>query len=133
MKEDSTGHETDFYMSVADFDVNLADTTEKLKLVYLYSDNGATQAYRFGEDILITSFRKLVIISVSFTAGFLILAAFRLRLLAKKITLQIVRLYETLEKITSNKSQHSAVLSFKKSSKELNELSRTFNKVAKTI
>lgn len=71
--------------------------------------------------------------TVGFTAGFLMLAAYRLKLLAKKITLQIVRLFETLEKITSNKSHHTAVLSFKKSSKELNELSLTFNKVAKTI
>jgi hypothetical protein len=35
--------------------------------------------------------------------------------------------------ITSNESAKSAELSFKKSSKELNELSLTFNKVAKTI
>ncbi len=47
--------------------------------------------------------------------------------------MQIVRLFETLEKITLNKTQNTAVLSFKKSSKELNELSLTFNKVAKTI
>jgi hypothetical protein len=44
-----------------------------------------------------------------------------------------VRLFETLEKITLNKTHNTAVLSFKKSSKELNELSLTFNKVAKTI
>ena len=65
--------------------------------------------------------------------GFLILTGYRLNLLARKITLQIVRLFETLEKITSNRSEANAVLSFKKSSKELNELSLTFNKVAKTI
>lgn len=70
---------------------------------------------------------------IGFTFGFLIVAAYRLHFLAKKITLQIVRLFETLEKITSKKSNKSAVLSFKKSSKELNELSLTFNKVAKTI
>lgn len=44
-----------------------------------------------------------------------------------------MRLFETLEKVTSNSSQKNIVLSFKKSSKELNELSLTFNKVAKTI
>ena len=64
---------------------------------------------------------------------FLVLVSYRLILLAKKITLQIVRLFETLERVTSSSQHNNSTLSFKKSSKELNELSLTFNKVAKTI
>lgn len=78
-------------------------------------------------------FQQLCIVMVVFTLTFLVFSAIRLSNLSTKMTLQIVRLYESLELITSNESAKSAELSFKKSSKELNELSLTFNKVAKTI
>jgi tetratricopeptide (TPR) repeat protein len=64
---------------------------------------------------------------------FIAAANFYFRKLARKITLQIVRLYETINIFVSNRSHKTAALSFKKSSRELNDLQITFNNVAKTI
>jgi sensor histidine kinase YesM len=68
----------------------------------------------------------------TFTFVFLLVASWRLQVLAKKITMQIVRLFETLEQITQSGVQF-VQLKFKKQSRELNKLSLNFNKVAKTI
>lgn len=50
------------------------------------------------------------------------------------MTLQIVQLYETLYEIASERRQDGVVeLEYRESSKELNELHLTFNRVAKTL
>ena len=69
------------------------------------------------------------------TTLLIILSLMRVKRLAKKMTAQIIYLYETLYQINADrKKQTGAVeLSFKPSNKELNELHLTFNRVARTI
>ena len=79
-------------------------------------------------------FYQVLIIVLLATLGFVILGLMRVRVLARKMTLQIINLYETLYEIASERKRDGAVeLSFKESSKELNELHLTFNRVARTI
>jgi hypothetical protein len=69
-----------------------------------------------------------------FSTMMIILAFYRMKRLSGKMTAQIIYLYETLYQIASNHERKGAVeLSFKQSSKELNELHLTFNRVARTI
>lgn len=64
----------------------------------------------------------------------IIIGVMRVKRLAIKMTAQIIHLYETLYQIASDRTRKGAVeLSFKHTSKELNELHLTFNKVARTI
>lgn len=70
-----------------------------------------------------------------FTILIILLAVFRVKRLAFKMTDNIINLYETLYEIsTEQKGKKGAVeLSYKETSKELNELHLTFNRVARTI
>ena len=68
------------------------------------------------------------------TTILIILGVLRVKRLAKKMTAQIIFLYETLYQIASDRKRKGAVeLSFKHTCKELNELHLTFNRVARTI
>ena len=68
------------------------------------------------------------------TAILIILGVMRVKRLAKKMTAQIIFLYETLSQIASDRKRKGVVgLSFKHTCKELNELHLTFNRVARTI
>ena len=68
------------------------------------------------------------------TTILIILGVLRVKRLAKKMTAQILFLYETLYQIASDRKRKGAVeLSFKHTCKELNELHLTFNRVARTI
>ena len=68
------------------------------------------------------------------TTILIILGVLRVKQLAKKMTAQIIFLYETLYQIASDRKRKGAVeLSFKHTCKELNELHLTFNRVARTI
>jgi hypothetical protein len=68
------------------------------------------------------------------STGIIILGIIRVKRFAHKITAQIIHLYETLYQIASHRKTKGAVeLSFTQTSKELNELHLTFNRVARTI
>jgi len=72
-------------------------------LFFFTKEDGTENASTTSNSIISQTFWRLVGTCIGFTFGFLLLAAYRLHFLAKKITLQIVRLFETLEKITSKK------------------------------
>ena len=76
---------------------------------------------------------KVSIPIIIVTICFMICGIYQIKDRSEKITRGIITLYETLEDI-QNQKQGTAktVLSFKKSALELNELHRTFNKVART-
>ena len=66
----------------------------------------------------------------------IILGVFRANGLAKKMTHNIIFLYETLYEISSEQKggkKGAVELSYKDTSKELNELHLTFNRVVRTI
>ena len=75
-----------------------------------------------------------IIISI-ITVLLIIAAVWRVKRLAFKMTANIISLYETLYEINiERKGKKGAVeLSYKETSKELNELHLTFNRVARTI
>ena len=69
-----------------------------------------------------------------FTGVFFLVGIFAVKRTSDQITRGIIHLYETLKEIADQKKeQKTSVLSFKKSALELNELHRTFNKIAKTM
>ena len=80
-------------------------------------------------------FMEILIVVCGVTLGLIILGFFRVRRLAYKMTASIINLYETLHEISgARKGMKGAVeLSYKSTSKELNELHLTFNRVARTI
>lgn len=80
-------------------------------------------------------FYEVLIIFLVVTALLILIALFRVKKLATKITQNIINLYETLYEISGErKGKRGAVeLSYKPTSKELNELHLTFNRVARTI
>ena len=71
------------------------------------------------------------------TTLLIILAVFRVKRLSKKMTYNIIHLYETLYEMSgelkANKKKETVELSYRETSKELNELHLTFNRVARTI
>ena len=86
--------------------------------------------------ILKNVFFDVIPIAVIFIMFFIILGVWRIDRLAFKMTNQIIALYETLFQINMNrKNKKKAVmqLSFKYSSKEINQLHLTFNAVARTL
>ena len=76
----------------------------------------------------------MIVILVA-TFFFVILAVLRVKRLAKKMTSSIITLYETLYEIQSEQKdkKRTVELSYRETSKELNELHLTFNRVARTI
>ena len=75
-----------------------------------------------------------MIVTLLTTTILIVLGVMRVKRLSVKMTAQIIYLYETLYQI-SNESKHKGAseLSYKESSKELNELHLTFNRVARTM
>lgn len=71
------------------------------------------------------------------TTLLIILAVFRVKRLSKKMTYNIINLYETLYEMSgelkASKKTETVELSYRETSKELNELHLTFNRVARTI
>ena len=105
---------------------------ENLWSLSFWENQVLEESIQFGNDTYSQLFNKYMSLFGTFTFVFLLVASWRLQVLAKKITLQIVRLFETLEQITQSGVQF-VQLKFKKQSRELNKLSLNFNKVAKTI
>lgn len=79
-------------------------------------------------------FYQVMIVTLLTTTILIVLGVMRVKRLSVKMTAQIIYLYETLYQI-SNESKHKGAseLSYKESSKELNELHLTFNRVARTM
>ena len=75
-----------------------------------------------------------MIVTLLTTTILIVLGVMRVKRLSVKMTAQIIYLYETLYQI-SNESKHKGAseLSYKESSRELNELHLTFNRVARTM
>lgn len=105
---------------------------ESLWSLSFWENKALEESIQFGNDTYAQLFNKYMSLFGTFTFVFLLVASWRLQVLAKKITMQIVRLFETLEQITQSGVQF-VQLKFKKQSRELNKLSLNFNKVAKTI
>ncbi len=101
-----SNQETDFehYFAVSQVKLNLgSNVTQTLDLVVIrVADDASFDYIDYSHTVIKKSLEKLIIVVVSCTILFLIFVAYRLQILAKKITLQIVRLFETLEQVTSN-------------------------------
>ena len=80
-------------------------------------------------------FFEVSMIVILATTILIIFGVMRVKRLAVKMTAQIIHLYEMLYQIAtdSKRSQGAVVLSYKDTSKELNMLNLTFNRVARTI
>ena len=79
-------------------------------------------------------FIQVMITIILATILIILLAFWRVKRLAYKMTDGIIYLYETLYEIASERKNEGAVeLTFKENCKELNELNNTFNAVARTI
>ena len=91
----------------------------------------------FVQDKLIKDVYYPVIVVLLLASSLLIiLGVFRANGLAKKMTHNIIFLYETLYEISSEQKggkKGAVELSYKDTSKELNELHLTFNRVVRTI
>ena len=80
-------------------------------------------------------FYEVLMVVLLCTLILVILGVMRVKRLAYKMTAQIIHLYETLYQIAQDRKDKQAAveLSFKRTSKELNELHLTFNRVCRTI
>ena len=78
-------------------------------------------------------FYEVLIVILCATVLLVVIGILRARRIAFKMTAQIIHLYETLYQIAEAKKEGAVELSFRETSKELNELHLTFNRVARTI
>ena len=106
-----------------------------LKLAYFIEGTKLAERISSLNDLLIKDvFYQVLIVTLLATTLLIILGVMRVKRLSKKMTAQIIYLYETLYQISNDHKRKGAVeLSYKDSSKELNELHLTFNRVARTI
>ena len=107
-----------------------------MKLAFFTDGTKIAAAINDLKDSLVKNvfFSVLMVVLLASTL-LIILGVMRVKRLAFKMTAQIIHLYETLYQIAQDrKNKRGAVeLSFKHTSKELNELHLTFNRVARTI
>ena len=110
-------------------------STKKMKLAFFIDGKNIATIVEKLKAKLVKDVFYIVLMAVLLASTLMIiLAVTRVKRLSIKMTAQIIYLYETLYQISSDRKRKGAVeLSFKQSSKELNELHLTFNKVARTI
>ena len=126
--------ETYYATEVANPKETIADY-KNLKLAFFIE--GSEMAKRINDlnEVLIRDVSyQAMIVTLLATTLLIILGVMRVKRLSQKMTAQIIYLYETLYQISNDSKRKGAVeLSYKDSSKELNELHLTFNRVARTM
>ena len=112
---------------------------ESTSLKFGYFFEGASQLGKSNElnDMMFTEFMRsrYLIYFVTITAIFFVIGLFLIKDTSEKVTRGIIQLYETLEEILIQKEKSgktTAVLKYKKSSLEVNQLHLRFNEVART-
>ena len=110
--------------------------SKEMHLAFFIEGTKISEQINFLLDKLVKDvFFEVSMIVVLATVLLIILGVMRVRRLAFKMTAQIIHLYETLYQIAndSQRKEGAVELSFKATSKELNELNLTFNRVARTL
>ena len=106
-----------------------------MMLAYFQRGERISQLVRDLSDKLVRDvFFDVSMIVILATTVLIIFSVMRAKNLAKKLTAHIIHLYETLHQIDADRQKQGAVeLHYSPSCKELNELHKTFNAVARTI